>query len=144
MIGVSAQNPGSSIHIGGDVTSGAGGIGAAAADSGTVTVEGEISAATYIRIGTADKAQGEHTGIDGGYHVYTDAASPGSSVLVKLAAADTTPPTVAAYSPADDATGVAIDTDLVLTFSEDIVAVAGYVYLNRTAPPWPLLFTIPR
>lgn len=47
---------------------------------------------------------------------------------------DTTPPAVETYSPADGATGVAIDTKLVLTFSEDVASsVVGHVYLNRAA-----------
>jgi hypothetical protein len=86
-VGASAQDAGSSIYIGGGVTAGAG-IGAAAADQGTVTVDGGISAATYIRIGAVSKAQGEHTGTEGGYFVYTDQASSGSTVRVK----NTTPP----------------------------------------------------
>jgi V8-like Glu-specific endopeptidase len=38
---------------------------------------------------------------------------------------DNTPPTLASITPADDATDVPVDSDLVMTFSEDVVAGTG-------------------
>jgi len=39
--------------------------------------------------------------------------------------ADTTAPSVSSLSPVDDATGIAVDANLVVTFSENVTAVAG-------------------
>jgi len=46
---------------------------------------------------------------------------------------DGTDPTVSAFSPTDDATGVAIDSDLVLTFDEAVDAEAGNIVVKNTA-----------
>jgi len=45
---------------------------------------------------------------------------------------DTTPPTVASFSPADEATGVAVGSQVVLTFSEAIQRGAGSITLKTT------------
>ena len=44
---------------------------------------------------------------------------------------DTTPPTVTSFDPADDASGVAFNTDLVITFDENVVAQAGNIVICR-------------
>ncbi len=49
------------------------------------------------------------------------------------AAADLTAPTVTAFSPADNATGVALNTDLVVTFSEPVVKGTGNILVKRTS-----------
>jgi hypothetical protein len=46
---------------------------------------------------------------------------------------DTTPPTALAFSPADEATGVAIGADLVITFSEAIQLGAGNIVLKTSS-----------
>ena len=48
------------------------------------------------------------------------------------AAADLTPPTVANFSPADEATGVAVGADVVLIFSEPIQRGTGSILLKTT------------
>ena len=46
---------------------------------------------------------------------------------------DVTPPTVVSYSPADNATGVAIGVELVVTFSETVVLGTGTISLKKTS-----------
>lgn len=46
---------------------------------------------------------------------------------------DTTPPTLTAVVPADNATNVAVDTDLVLTFSENVQAGTGAIGVRNAA-----------
>ncbi len=45
---------------------------------------------------------------------------------------DTTPPSAGTFSPTDDAIDVALDTNLVITFSEEIRKAAGAVFIKRT------------
>ncbi|TAN52683.1 MAG: hypothetical protein EPN21_03345 [Methylococcaceae bacterium] len=47
-------------------------------------------------------------------------------------AADTTPPTLVSSSPADNATAVAVGSNIVLTFSEAVQAGAGSIYISNT------------
>ncbi|MEW5953336.1 MAG: stalk domain-containing protein [Bacillota bacterium] len=129
--GVYAYGAGSSINVGGDAEGGS--EGAYAYGGGEITIEGEIlSAAVYITVGSTDKGIDNYEAVTTkpGYRTYTDGTS---TVWVRDVSADTTPPAVETYSPADDATDAAIDTNLVLTFSEDVTSVAGYVYLYRAA-----------
>jgi hypothetical protein len=56
--------------------------------------------------------------------------------------ADLTPPTVASLSPADDATGVPIAANLVVTFSESIVkipAALGAIEIRKSISPFDLI-----
>ena len=46
---------------------------------------------------------------------------------------DITAPSVNTFSPADNATGVAIDSNLVITFSENVDAVSGNIYLKKSS-----------
>ncbi len=55
------------------------------------------------------------------------------TVLVANPAADTAPPTVVAFEPADEATGVRVVSDVVLTFSELITRGSGSVILKTLA-----------
>ena len=50
-----------------------------------------------------------------------------------MATADTTNPTVTAFSPADEATGVAVSSNIVWTFSEDIAKGTGTIVLKTAA-----------
>jgi hypothetical protein len=55
-------------------------------------------------------------------------AAPGAANSLganKAIVIDTTAPTVSSLSPADDATGVAVGANLVVTFAENVTAVAG-------------------
>jgi len=47
------------------------------------------------------------------------------------AAADVTAPTITSLSPADNAPGVVVGTDLTVTFSENIVANSGFVIIRK-------------
>lgn len=44
---------------------------------------------------------------------------------------DTTPPTLVSKSPADDSTGVAVNSNIVLTFNEEVSAGIGTIYLKN-------------
>jgi methionine-rich copper-binding protein CopC len=59
--------------------------------------------------------------------------SMSSSATKPIASSDTTPPTVTLFSPADEATSVAINSDLVLTFSEPIAKGTGSIVLKTAA-----------
>ncbi|MEA4925987.1 MAG: S-layer homology domain-containing protein [Syntrophomonadaceae bacterium] len=76
----------SEISVSGNVTAtgGAASIGAHAIRSSEITVDGVITATTYIKIGDVSVLEENHTGIDGSYYVYTDAASPGNTVRVRI------------------------------------------------------------
>ncbi len=58
--------------------------------------------------------------------------SKAAASLIAAANADTTPPTVLTFSPVDEATGVAISSNIVVTFSETITRGSGTITL-RTA-----------
>jgi hypothetical protein len=47
-------------------------------------------------------------------------STPATFNFTTAGTADTTGPIVTAFSPADNATGVPVDTNLVLTFNEDV------------------------
>lgn len=53
------------------------------------------------------------------------------SPLSSTGVADTTPPTVNSSAPADDATAVATNSVLVITFSENVVAATGVLKINN-------------
>jgi len=51
---------------------------------------------------------------------------------VSASGPDTTPPSIASLSPADDATGVSTDADLVITFDEDVAKGNGSIVIKRS------------
>ena len=55
-----------------------------------------------------------------------------------IAGPDTTPPTITTYSPTDNATGVALTSNLVATFSEPVAVGSGTVRLYATGNPTPI------
>lgn len=55
------------------------------------------------------------------------------TVAVSSLVFDTTAPTVASFSPADEAASVAIDSNIAITFSEAIQRGSGYIYLKTAA-----------
>ncbi len=66
----------------------------------------------------------------------TDAAGNTSATTGKLTSAlvvDTTAPTVSAFSPSDEAVGVALASNIVITFSEAIVRGSGSIVLKTAA-----------
>jgi hypothetical protein len=52
---------------------------------------------------------------------------------VPIATGDTTPPTTSSFSPADDATGVAVGANLVATFSENIAIGTGNITIRNVS-----------
>jgi len=57
----------------------------------------------------------------------------GVSNAFNVTVADTTKPTVDTFSPADDATGVAIDANLVINFSEAVDVESGDIVIKKSA-----------
>jgi uncharacterized delta-60 repeat protein len=70
---------------------------------------------------------------DGGGTPERMRSATSETVLAASPAQDTAPPTVVAFEPPDDATGVAITSDIVLTFSELIVRGTGSILLKTEA-----------
>lgn len=65
---------------------------------------------------------------------WSSASGKFTQVGFNINASDTTAPTVSTLSPADDATGVAVDTNLVITFDEDVVAsTTGNITIKKTS-----------
>lgn len=55
------------------------------------------------------------------------------SITAIASAADTTPPTLSTLSPLDNATNVAINTNLSLTFNENVKAGTGNLYIKKVS-----------
>ncbi len=62
---------------------------------------------------------------------YTPSASSGSLATLNISSA--TAPTITTLAPADDSTTVTLDSNLVITFSEPIVADTGYIRIYRSS-----------
>jgi len=96
----------------------------------TVNPGSDLAANTeyYVLIGSSafdDTAGNSYAGIASTTELsFTTAAA---------AAADTTNPTLQSSSPADNTTGVAVGSNIVLTFDEPVNAVAGNVTIKRTS-----------
>ena len=92
-----------------------------------VSVSG--STVTVNPTGTFTYNTGYYVTVDAG--AFKDASNndyagiTSSTSLNFTATADTTPPTLSTSTPADNATGVSVNTNIVLNFSEDVTAVAG-------------------
>jgi len=56
----------------------------------------------------------------------------GPQILITVNA-DTTPPTLSSSEPADDATGVVVSSDIVLSFSESVKAGTGNILLKKSS-----------
>ena len=78
-----------------------------------------------------------------GYYILIDAtaiddasgnsyAGIGNSSVLNFTAADLSPPTLTSTSPADNATGVALDSNITLTFNETVVAGSGNLTLFKS------------
>ena len=66
--------------------------------------------------------------------LYTDAAgNSGGAGTTPTISIDTLAPTVATFSPSDEATGAAVDANIVLTFSEAIALGTGNIVLKTAA-----------
>ena len=52
---------------------------------------------------------------------------------MSFTAADSAGPAIASSSPADDATGVAVDANIVLTFDENVVVGSGNITLKKSS-----------
>ncbi len=62
-----------------------------------------------------------------------DAATNQSSVMTEVYTIDTTAPTISSLTPADNATGVAITSNLVITFSEAVHVATGHVTIKKSS-----------
>jgi methionine-rich copper-binding protein CopC len=97
------------------------------ATSAQVTISGLT--ATVNPASNFDYLTGYYVLVDAG--AFVDAAGNGfagissTTALNFVSVADTAAPTLSSSTPADNATGVALDSNLVLTFSETVTAVAG-------------------
>ncbi|MCK4786094.1 MAG: Ig-like domain-containing protein [Desulfobacteraceae bacterium] len=67
----------------------------------------------------------------GGHHV--GGGSETTSTFTVIVPPDLTPPTVTDFDPADDATGVAIDSNLVITFDENVVKDSGNIVIMKSS-----------
>ena len=56
-----------------------------------------------------------------------------STTALSFTTVDTTAPTLSSSSPADDATSVAVDTNIVLTFSETVDTESGNITIKKTS-----------
>ena len=63
----------------------------------------------------------------------------GTSTYDFTTAPDTTPPTVLAFSPADNSTGAAVESNIVLTFSEPIQKGTGTIEIHVDSPSGALI-----
>ncbi|WP_416866186.1 MAG: Ig-like domain-containing protein [Imperialibacter sp.] len=84
------------------------------------------SAAYYVYIGSdaiTDAAGNPFAGI----------VSNGIWQFNTVSAGDVTPPAISSLSPADNATGVAVSSTLVVTFSENVVANSGIISIRQVA-----------
>ncbi|MDA8966441.1 Ig-like domain-containing protein [Planktomarina temperata] len=99
------------------------------AGSGTTTItinptsDFAYSTSYYVMIASTafdDAAGNSYAGITG-------------TTTLNFETADVTAPTLASSTPSDNATGVAIDADLVLTFSEAVDAETGDIVIKKTA-----------
>ena len=55
------------------------------------------------------------------------------ATTLNFTAADVAGPTLSSSTPADDATGVAVDANIVLTFNENVVAGSGNITLKKSS-----------
>ncbi|MBI3675180.1 MAG: Ig-like domain-containing protein [Proteobacteria bacterium] len=69
--------------------------------------------------------------LDSAGNAYAGISSNSAFNFTTAAAADTTPPTLSSTSPADNATGVAVGANIVLTFSETVKAGTGYIVIHN-------------
>ncbi len=63
----------------------------------------------------------------------TDASSATYSKAFTITITDDIAPTLSTLSPADDATAVAVDSDLVITLSKDVVVDYGTIFIKKTS-----------
>ncbi|MCX6179510.1 MAG: Ig-like domain-containing protein [Chlorobiales bacterium] len=74
-----------------------------------------------LAAGSIKDVAGNHYAGTTGYDFSTSAA---------VVTGDTTPPTISTYSPADGATGIAVGSDIVITFSEAVQRGTGLIELH--------------
>ncbi|MES2264890.1 MAG: Ig-like domain-containing protein [Pseudomonadota bacterium] len=99
-------------------------------DSGnTLTVDGNAGDTIALDDGWV---QGSTSG---GYNVYTHGAATlrAASAIAVSPVLDSTAPTLSSSSPADNATLVTVGSNIVLTFSETVVAGTGYIVIANTS-----------
>ena len=118
--------------LGDDTISGAGGDDTLDGGAGTDTVSfsGSRSNYTITAIAGGFKVSGAAEGTDTILNAERLSFADG---VVALAGLDATAPTVTKFSPADEAVGVAVDSDIVLSFSEAIARGTSDILLKTLA-----------
>ena len=112
--------------------------------AGTVTVvgtvSGDVAGATTVDGATLKIAHGALTAnetvtvtISAGYLEGANGIATTAAVTWDFMTEDTTAPAVVTFSPANGSTGVAVDSKLVLTFSEKIVEKTGSIFIKDYA-----------
>ncbi len=118
--------------LGDDTISGAGGDDTLDGGAGTdtVTYSGPRADYTITAIAGGFKVSGATEGTD---TILNAERLSFADRVVALAGLDTTAPTVTKFSPSDEATGIAIGSNIVLSFSEAIAKGAGNIVLKTAA-----------
>ena len=89
---------------------------------------------------TADSAGNWNTAVSSTLAVgdYTLEASDGGAPTTQaMTIVGSTPPTLSTSTPADDATGIALNSNLVLTFNTNVRAGSGFISLYRAGGTLP-------
>jgi methionine-rich copper-binding protein CopC len=114
-----------------------------AASSTNLTVSGN----TLTLNPTADLANGTHYFVtlaagsikDVAGNNYAGTTGYDFSTSAAVVTVDTTPPTISAYSPADGATGIAVGSDIVLSFSEAVQRGTGIIAIHTDSESGPVV-----
>ena len=93
------------------------------------TVTGATATSLTVTFTTQPTSNGNLTAV-----VTSNGNSSGSATQVgTVVAADTTAPTLASSTPADNATAIAFDSNIVLNFSETVVAGTGNIVIKNAS-----------
>jgi|GEM_PF-1961059 len=88
---------------------------------------------TVGSIGYAYQASANDFDNDGVTDVAASSVGSDGSSWFESSGADTTPPTVQSYNPADNATGVSPSANLVITFTEAVTKQSGNITIKKTS-----------
>src|SRR3989338_3314025 len=114
-----------------DVAAGSGDAGGTVTANGTaVTINpnADLSLGTGYYVTVADTAVRDAAG-----NPYAGITSTTALNFATVAGGDSTPPTLSSSTPADGAGSVAVGSNIVLTFSENVVAGAGSILIKKAS-----------
>ncbi len=103
----------------------------ATADAAAILAAAQTAAATQAASAAAAAKVASDAAAVAAAKLISDAQALAAATLA--AAADTTPPTLALSTPADNATGVVINNNIVMTFSENIKIGSGNIVIASTS-----------